>query len=60
MSKKDKKDDVWWAKNFPTVHARAVADKAIDDLDPREPMTKYIDVWIQAYVKAGGKTNIKI
>ena len=55
-----KKDDAWFAKNFPTAHARDAADKAIDKLDVHEDMRAYIDAWIAAYIKAGGKCNIKI
>ncbi len=61
--KKPKKKDVeaaWWAKNFPTVAARDAADRAVDKLDPKEPMTKYLDTWIVEYIKAGGKTDIKV
>lgn len=60
--KKSKKDveAAWWVKNFPTVSARDAADKAIDALDPKEPMTTFLDAWIAAYIKAGGKTDLKI
>ncbi len=61
MSKKKARDDAaWWAKHFPTVAAREAADKAIDQLDPKEPMTTFLDTWVTAYVQAGGKTSIKI
>jgi hypothetical protein len=60
MGKKGKQDEAeWWRKNFPTVEARAAADKAIDALDAKEPMTRFIDTWIAAYLAAGGKTSIK-
>jgi len=51
------KDAAWWAKNFPTAHARAAADKAVavDALDPRLPMMAFIDEWVRAYTAAGGK-----
>lgn len=60
MSKKGKsKDDAWWAKHFPSAHARDAADKAIDQLDPKEPMTVFLDTWFEAYIAAGGKTTLK-
>jgi hypothetical protein len=55
-----KKDDAWFAKHFPNAKAREAADKAIDKLDSREPMTTYLDTWIEAYIKAGGKTKISV
>lgn len=62
MKKKAKKDEeaAWWAKNFPTVAARDAADRAVDKLDPREPMTTFLDTWVIEYIKAGGKTDIKV
>jgi hypothetical protein len=55
-----KKDDEWFAKNFPSAHARSDADKVIDKLDPNLPMTAFIDAWIAAYIAAGGRTTLKI
>ena len=49
----------WWRKNFPNPAARAEADKVIDGLDPKEPMSKFIDTWIEAYHRAGGKRGIR-
>ena len=54
-----KKDDAWMAKNFPTKAARDKADEAIDKLSVDEPMSKYLDVWVAAYITAGGKTPLK-
>ena len=48
------------ARNFPSQHARVLADRAIDQLDVTLPMTTYLDVWIAAYIAAGGKTPLKI
>ena len=60
MSKAKKKDDAaWFAKHFPTTHARDAADRAVAALDAHLPMTTFLDVWIAAYIKAGGKTSIK-
>ena len=59
MSKKQD-DAAWFAKHFPTAHARDAADKAIDPLDTKEPMSKFLDVWIAAYLAAGGKTPYKL
>ena len=53
-------DAAWFAKNFPTPHAREAADKAIDKLDPNEPLTAFLDLWIQVYIQAGGKTKLKL
>lgn len=55
-----KKDDAWFAKHFPNAKAREAADKAIDKIDPTEPMTTYLDTWIAAYLAAGGKTKISV
>jgi hypothetical protein len=54
MIAKDR-DAAWWAENFPTVRARAEADKAVDALDPKLPMTAFVDAWIAAYKAAGGQ-----
>ena len=51
-------DAAWFAKHFPTARARDAADKAIDALDPKEPMTTFLDVWIAAYIAAGGKPKL--
>lgn len=51
-------DDRWFAKWFPTAGARAEADKAIDALPVSEPMSAFLDAWIAAYRKAGGKTKM--
>jgi LPS sulfotransferase NodH len=55
-----KKDDEWFAKNFPTPHAREAADRAIDKLDPSLPMTAFIDAWIAAYLAAGGCADLNV
>lgn len=52
-----KKDDAWFTKHFPTAHARDAADREIDRLDVKEPMTKYLDTWIAAYIAAGGRRS---
>jgi len=39
---------------YPTRAARELADAATDALSESEPMTKYIDVWLEAYFGAGG------
>lgn len=43
--------------NFPTSHARESADRAIDRLDPSLPMTAFLDAWVAAYIRAGGRTT---
>jgi hypothetical protein len=41
------REETWWKKNFPNVQARAAADQAIDELDVGEPMSRFIDTWIE-------------
>ena len=53
-------EELWFKKHFPTVAACNAADQAIDHLDPTLPMTVYLDTWLAAYVKAGGKTKIGV
>ena len=60
MSKKSRKDDEWFDKHFPTPNARNAADHAIDKLDPKLPMTDFLDAWIAAYIAAGGRTSLKL
>ena len=55
VKRRAKDDTVWWAKNFPTAHARTAADRAIDSLDPTLPMTTFLDEWVKAYAAAGGR-----
>jgi len=52
-------DAAWFHKHFPTSSAREAADEAVDALDPREPMTTFLDAWISAYISAGGRTKLK-
>jgi hypothetical protein len=44
---------------FPNARARKVADEAIDKLDPKLPMTAYLDAFESAYVAAGGKSPFR-
>lgn len=53
MKKRHRVTDVFEAR-FPTKKARAIADKAIDDMSNNDPMTAYIDAWIAIYKAAGG------
>ena len=55
MSKQQ--DDDWLRKNFPTVHARDAADKAIDKIDVDQPMHVFLDTWVATYLAAGGRTT---
>lgn len=55
MRRKPLIDDQRLAQLFPTRAAWAAADKAVDALSPRESMTRFIDVWVAAYSKAGGR-----
>jgi len=52
-----KRDDEWFQKNFPTSHARDIADKAIDKIDVTEPLHVFLDAWLAAYLAAGGRTR---
>jgi hypothetical protein len=56
MSKKNRDDEEWWRKHFPTVSARAAADKAIDAMDVKCSMSDFLDAWVAAYRRAGGVT----
>jgi hypothetical protein len=47
------------AKNFPSSHARKIADEAVDALPVSEPMSVFLDTWVRAYIEAGGKTPFK-
>lgn len=53
------KDAAWMAKNFPSSHARKIADEAVDALPVSEPMSVFLDTWVRAYIEAGGKTPFK-
>lgn len=55
MKKKAFTDDQQLAKLFPTRAAWAAADAAADALPPTAPMTRYVDTWLTAYWKAGGR-----
>ena len=48
----------WWRRHFLDVAARDVADRAIDPLPLSAPMSVYIDVWVAAYLRAGGTTPL--
>jgi hypothetical protein len=56
-----KKQDAaaWYREHFPSSHARDAADEAIDTIDISLPMRTFIDAWIAAYIKAGGKTTFR-
>jgi len=41
-------------QRFPTKKAREAADAAIDALSETEPMTVYIDRWLETYRAHGG------
>ena len=41
-------------ERFPTKKARDAADETIDVLPVDEPMTTYLDVWLETYRAAGG------
>ena len=60
MGKKQDEEALWFRRHFPTVAARYAADEAIDRLPCTEPMTVFLDLWIAAYVLAGGITKIGV
>jgi hypothetical protein len=60
MSKQKQRDVDWLQRHFPSPQARDVADKTMDDIPVTEPMSTYLDRWIQAYIKAGGRTDLKL
>lgn len=51
---KQKPDDDYVQRRFPTRAARKAADEAIDPIPVSEPMSTFLDTWIAAYRKAGG------
>lgn len=51
----EEKDRALLIKRFPSFHARIAADRTVDTLPADAPMTLYVDTWIAAYRKAGGK-----
>ena len=58
MKQKKKKDEV--ELRFPTARAREIADKAIEGLDAKLPMSAFIDTWYIAYTEAGGRVVGKV
>lgn len=57
MKSKPTADEKWFTKHFPNKQAREAADLVIDELNVNFSMSSFIDVWIAAYVKAGGQTT---
>jgi hypothetical protein len=51
-------DKPWFDRHFPNARARREADKVVDQLEVSDPMSMYIDQWIAAYKRAGGKTKL--
>jgi hypothetical protein len=47
--KKPIKQELTVEKLYPNARARRAADEAIDQLDPKLPMTAFLDAWDQAY-----------
>ena len=54
-----KQDERWFARHFPTSHAREAADLAVDALPATASMQEYLDAWFAAYIAAGGRTDFK-
>jgi hypothetical protein len=44
---------------FPNARARQAADEAIDKLDPKEPMTTFLDTWETAYFAVAGRSPFR-
>lgn len=59
MPKQSGKTEKSVEQRFPDPKARRAADAAINMIDTHETMKVYIDVWIAAYIAAGGKTSFK-
>lgn len=57
MRKKRKEQTV--EEKFPNARARAFADEAIDKLDPKLPMTVFLDAWEAAYFKIAKKSPFR-
>lgn len=58
FTRKDLEGAQWVAERFPTASAREVADRAIDALPNDCSVADHLDVWVRAYLKAGGKTEL--
>jgi len=46
-------------RHFPNARAREVADAAMDAIHATAPMQVFLDRWIEAYLAAGGRTDLK-
>lgn len=49
----------WMNRHFPNYKAREAADEAIDEISVDQPMHVFLDAWIAAYKKAGGKVDFE-
>ncbi len=58
MSKKKRKERTV-EEVFPNAAARRAADDAIDKLDPKLPMTAYLDAWESAYFEIAKKSPFR-
>jgi hypothetical protein len=57
MTKRKKERSV--EEVFPNARARKAADEAIDKLDPKLPMTAFLDAWEAAYLASCGKSPFR-
>ena len=46
-------------ERFPNARARAVADAVVDKLDPKLPMTSFLDAWEAAYYGIAKKSPFR-
>lgn len=46
-------------ERFPSARGRKAADEAIDKLDPKLPMTTFLDVWESAYFASCGESSFR-
>lgn len=58
--KKRRSKELTVEERFPNARARLTADKAIEAIDAREPMTKFLDTWIAVYSEVSGVDPMKL
>lgn len=47
-------DQKWVERRFPTKRARELADEALDEIPESEPLSRFIDRWLEVYREHGG------
>lgn len=56
---KKKKSERGVEQIFPNAKGRAAADASTDKLDPKLPMTSFLDAWEDAYFKVVGSSPFR-